>query len=237
MLTSTLPSLARATSDDDLLSTDLDGEGGSLDDLSSKQPQQQSAAAAAGGGGELPHYHHDAQQPHHAMADNVSRRTVDSDCASTASNTVVASRENSFPSDGDGLAGEPVAVSYNLREQNIDYIQQTPPPQPPSRQQQRWSGSQQNLHFAGAAAAGAAAGTASSNYPSGSELQRQKPLAVRSMSGGYETAAAAAAVVTSSNSSGAMHLESMAASAAAARARTHAPAKRQSSLDDEPIMV
>lgn len=34
LLTSTLPSLARASSDDDLLSTDLDGEGGSLDDLS-----------------------------------------------------------------------------------------------------------------------------------------------------------------------------------------------------------
>ncbi|GAB0091609.1 hypothetical protein DMENIID0001_064650 [Sergentomyia squamirostris] len=33
LLTSTLPSLARASSDDDLLSTDLDGEGGSLDDL------------------------------------------------------------------------------------------------------------------------------------------------------------------------------------------------------------
>lgn len=34
LLTSTLPSLARANSDDDLLSTDLDGESGSLDDLS-----------------------------------------------------------------------------------------------------------------------------------------------------------------------------------------------------------
>ncbi|EAT44232.1 AAEL004375-PA [Aedes aegypti] len=37
LLTSTLPSLARASSDDDLLSTDLDGEGGSLDDLSSSK--------------------------------------------------------------------------------------------------------------------------------------------------------------------------------------------------------
>ncbi|XP_077291257.1 unconventional myosin-IXa-like isoform X3 [Arctopsyche grandis] len=34
ILTSALPSLTRATSDDDLLSTDLDGESGSLDDLS-----------------------------------------------------------------------------------------------------------------------------------------------------------------------------------------------------------
>lgn len=34
ILTSALPSLTRATSDDDLLSTDLDGECGSLDDLS-----------------------------------------------------------------------------------------------------------------------------------------------------------------------------------------------------------
>lgn len=36
MLTSTLPSLARASSDDDFLSTDMEGEGGSLDDLTSR---------------------------------------------------------------------------------------------------------------------------------------------------------------------------------------------------------
>lgn len=35
ILTSALPSLARASSDDDFLSTDMEGEGGSLDDLSS----------------------------------------------------------------------------------------------------------------------------------------------------------------------------------------------------------
>lgn len=41
-LTSTLPSLARANSDDDLLSTDLDGESGSLDDLSRDCPSKDS---------------------------------------------------------------------------------------------------------------------------------------------------------------------------------------------------
>lgn len=240
MLTSTLPSLARATSDDDLLSTDLDdGEGGSLDDLSGGGGCKEGSKA-----GEQQQH----QQQHHEQPDNVSRRTVDSDATSTASHTAAASRENSFPSDGDGLAGEPVAVSYNLREQNIDYIQAQPPQQQPlAPSRQRWTGSQQNLHFGGTVASAAATGATGANHPGGSELQRQKPLAVRSMSGGYETGAAAAAAAAASaavatGGSGPMHLESM-VSAAQRSQRSNAPqpptvaSKRQSSLDDEPIMV
>ncbi|XP_053672693.1 unconventional myosin-IXa-like [Anopheles nili] len=51
LLTSTLPSLARASSDDDLLSTDLDGEGGSLDDLSNSKEKDLDVSSSGGGGG------------------------------------------------------------------------------------------------------------------------------------------------------------------------------------------
>uniref|UniRef100_A0A182SVK0 Rho-GAP domain-containing protein n=1 Tax=Anopheles maculatus TaxID=74869 RepID=A0A182SVK0_9DIPT len=51
LLTSTLPSLARASSDDDLLSTDLDGEGGSLDDLSNSKEKDLDVSSGGGGGG------------------------------------------------------------------------------------------------------------------------------------------------------------------------------------------
>ncbi|XP_053668571.1 unconventional myosin-IXa-like [Anopheles marshallii] len=50
LLTSTLPSLARASSDDDLLSTDLDGEGGSLDDLSNSKEKDLDVSSSGGGG-------------------------------------------------------------------------------------------------------------------------------------------------------------------------------------------
>uniref|UniRef100_A0A182K1V4 Phorbol-ester/DAG-type domain-containing protein n=1 Tax=Anopheles christyi TaxID=43041 RepID=A0A182K1V4_9DIPT len=49
LLTSTLPSLARASSDDDLLSTDLDGEGGSLDDLSNSKEKDLDVSSGGGG--------------------------------------------------------------------------------------------------------------------------------------------------------------------------------------------
>lgn len=192
LLTSTLPSLARATSDDDLLSTDMDGEGGSLDDLSSKdngggcdtstRDMKDSMDSSCGG-----------------FSDSASRRTIESDSTSIGGAVVGAAESDS---------AEPAAVSYNLREQNIDYIQQAPIRQHQQRLDRdsyavpksisaasmtgstsssgvsstastRWTGSQQNLTYHNMLG-GASIGS--------SELQRQKPLAVRSMSGGYDAA-------------------------------------------------
>lgn len=271
MLTSTLPSLARANSDDDLLSTDLDGEGGSLDDLSSKESG--CGGGGGGGGGHGAGHSYQLKDSSDSLThDNCSRRTMESSGADSMAGQSSVSRENSY-ADAMGTldAGNnanasllgvgdesPPAISYNLRDQNVDYIQAQP---------RRWTGSQQNLHYtttasspsaAAAAAATAACSSATSSAfscnPSGggSELQRQKPLAVRSMSGGYESVggigiggASVIGVSAVSGSAAAAASTSTIDMAAAVRSRQNVqqqqkrppPAKRQSSLDDEPIMV
>lgn len=195
ILTSTLPSLARATSDDDLLSTDMDGEGGSLDDLSSKEHCPGAGGGGGGGGGSG----YDMKDSMDSSYGGVSFG-LDSPMKDCSVTTLTSGSE---------AADEPiVAVSYNLREQNIDYIQQAPPTVVRQQQHQRdvfinsyavpksnssasmilppvtsaagrWTGSQQNLSYTMIGGGGG----------SSSELQRQKPLAVRSMSGGYDPAA------------------------------------------------
>lgn len=88
LLTSTLPSLARASSDDDLLSTDLDGEGGSLDDLSNARECHSLATTST--------------------LENMSKDSVES---------------NILEGRHDDRSDQ--TVSYNLREQNIDYYPAT----------------------------------------------------------------------------------------------------------------
>jgi myosin-9 len=161
LLTSTLPSLARATSDDDLLSTtDLDGEG-SLDDLSSKDemhrmnrdssrdPSVDSALSSADGA------------------------CTTSSPASTGGNPHLQ-RFSTNSSTGD----DEVAVKYNLREQYIDII--------PSRHRPAQRNvvtctvnANTSLIRNGASAEG--------TDRRGSDLQRQKPIVMRSISGGYES--------------------------------------------------
>lgn len=219
ILTSTLPSLARANSDDDLLSTDMDGEGGSLDDLSSKEssngPREQRGDTL--------------KDSIDSLADDGSRHTIDSDSTSTTSTCVA--RENSFV---DVELTEPVAVSYNLRGQNIDYIPQTPVR--PSRDNTfakssysvplvtnnsstsgRRVGSQQNTHYPLLSPSG------------GSDLQRQKPVAVRSISGGFDSTVVAT-IVSSEPSS-------QSSTAGAKYPASRNPKRQNNTLDDEPIMV
>lgn len=259
MLTSTLPSLARANSDDDLLSTDLDGEGGSLDDLSSKE-------SGCGGHG---------HQQHHGQQHQQQQQLKDSADSLTHGDSMDGGANVNAASAGSLDLGDesPPAVSYNLRDQNVDYIQAQPQqaPSPP----RRWTGSQQNLHYTTAAAAspatssssasssavaGLLAAAFSSNPTGGSELQRQKPLAVRSMSGGYESigggsggGGGASVIGVSAVAGSAAASTSTIDMAAALRSRQNVhqqqqqqpppkrqpppQAKRQSSLDDEPIMV
>jgi myosin-9 len=89
LLTSTLPSLARASSDDDLLSTDLDGEGGSLDDLSNSKDKELNSLDVS----------------LKDSADSVS-------CDTTTNNSNIQN----------DVEMQDLAVSYNLRDRNIDYI-------------------------------------------------------------------------------------------------------------------
>lgn len=91
-LTLTLPSLARASSDDDFLSTDLDGEGGSLDDLSSNRLEE------------------------------TAKESIDSSFGSISEQQLSPMNDNdSTNRDSSGVDLSPVAC-YNLREQNIDYL-------------------------------------------------------------------------------------------------------------------
>ena len=140
LLTSTLPSLARASSDDDLLSTDLDGEGGSLDDLSNNRDKDSTNSRDASIDSALcsssmtiqnntddgscsplqqhqqHHQQQQQQQQHHHQQQQQQQ--------SSSVNSSNFSRNNSsttFISDND-VNNEQLTVSYNLQHQNIDYF-------------------------------------------------------------------------------------------------------------------
>ena len=171
LLTSTLPSLARATSDDDLLSTDLDGEGGSLDDLSNKDKDIDS----------------------HKMSRDSRDVSVDSALSSSAGDGGLSSpsASNQRFSTQSSAADDEMAVKYNLREQYIDYI----PTASRKHQQQGGSSSQQkilspqrSIVTCTISPASMKNGSELREISSGRELQRQKPIVMRSISGGaYES--------------------------------------------------
>ncbi|XP_055697604.1 unconventional myosin-IXa-like isoform X2 [Phlebotomus papatasi] len=191
LLTSTLPSLARASSDDDLLSTDLDGEGGSLDDL-----------ILLGGEGRDPN-----------------KDSVDSALCSLGGE----SSRNTFNSDAE-------MMEYP-REQSMDYMH-SPRSQQMSAEREaflrgaynpkiastsKWSSSQQNLSHGPIKAQ--------------CELQRQKPIVMRSISTGYDTQS----VTIQHHQPGPSQVE--APPPKEPKAKNSRKSKRQNSLDDEPIMV
>lgn len=157
LLTSTLPSLARANSDDDLLSTDLDGEGGSLDDLSKERDVEC-----------------------HKL--NRESRDVSVDSALSSADGTSPSQQR-FPSNDDEMA-----VKYNLRDQHIDYI-------PTSTRQrvtttmihQTKSSPQRNVVTCSINSSSNLLKNGEGREGRGSDLQRQKPIVMRSASGGgYE---------------------------------------------------
>lgn len=158
LLTSTLPSLARANSDDDLLSTDLDGEGGSLDDLSKERDDC------------------------HKMTRESRDVSVDSALSSADG---IASPNQRFSS-STSTADDEMAVKYSLRDQNIDYI-------PTARQRvtttihlQKTS-PQRNVVTCTINSSANIVKNGEGREGRGSDLQRQKPIVMRSISGGsYE---------------------------------------------------
>lgn len=168
LLTSTLPSLARATSDDDLLSTDLDGEGGSLDDLSNKDKDVDS----------------------HNKTSRESREVSVDSALSTSSPSI-----NQRFSTNSSAADDEMAVKYNLREQYIDYI----PTASKIKQQQQHQGGSSSQQKVLAPQRSIVTCTISQSLKNGSEMRegresgreltRQKPIVMRSISGGsYESA-------------------------------------------------
>lgn len=149
MLTSTLPSLARANSDDDLLSTDLDGEGGSLDDLSKERDGD---------------------------CHKLSRESRDVSVDSALSSVDGASPSQRFSSNDDEMA-----VKYNLRDQHIDYIPTS------TRQRVTTTMTHQTKSSPQRNVVTCSIKNGEGREGRGSDLQRQKPIVMRSVSGGgYE---------------------------------------------------
>lgn len=223
MLTSTLPSLARASSDDDLLSTDMDGEGGSLDDLSSSRCDRDSHFVSDG------QFKDSIDSSIGSMGDNVSRKTIESD--STAR---------------DEDMGEPVAISYNLRDQNIDYI-----PTSRAKVSDRDAFVKTNYSVAKSASSGTASMatarlilsqdnlqfsvqsgiSSTSSGGGGGGIDRPKLMAVRSMST-YDAPTVKPVVLDS-----AIELNSGNGAGSKDNRNNNRNPKRRGSMDDEPIMV
>lgn len=160
LLTSTLPSLARANSDDDLLSTDLDGEGGSLDDLSKERDLEC-----------------------HKLGRE--SRDVSVDSALSSADGAASPSHNQRFSSSTSTADDEMAVKYSLRDQNIDYI-------PTARQRvvhHRKSSPQKSVVTCSINTSANIFKNGDGRENRGSELQRQKPIVMRSISGGgYEAA-------------------------------------------------
>jgi hypothetical protein len=225
-LTSTLPSLARATSDDDLLSTtDLDGEGGSLDDLSSKDS------------------HKDADSCHRMNRETSRDPSVDSALSSadggggTSSTTTTTggggSQLQRFSTNSGSTTSyttgddENVAVKYSPRDQFNDFIS--------SRQRKP----QRNVVTCTISATNSSMrnGSEGGSERRGSDLQRQKPIVMRSISGGgYEAPKScstvglqrAATTMSTMDTSGSGNNNNNEEDARKAKSPGH---------DDEPIMV
>lgn len=260
LLTSTLPSLARASSDDDLLSTDLDGEG-SLDDLSNSKEKEMNSMDPS-------------------LKDSMDSMSIDQ----SQSIDLVSSME----------LHDQLAVSYNLRDQNIDFypttsVKSQKPQQKsldrenPSSSNKNWTGSHQNLNYrsnvttcsinssanimkVNSSNANEMVGGMTTTPSKPCELQRQKPIVMRSISGGYESTSTAPQIQkihTSSSSIGIVQSlqSSRNPGCSSSTAGSHSninlnlnlnsnsnnkinnnnneerKPKRQNSIEDEPIMV
>jgi RhoGAP domain len=205
LLTSTLPSLARANSDDDLLSTDLDGEGGSLDDLSRERDME---------------YHRLGRESRDVSVDSA---------LSSADGTA-------------SPAHDEMAVKYNLRDQNIDYI---PRRVTTTMIHPQKSSPQRNIVTCSINSSANIVKNGDGRESRGSDLQRQKPIVMRSISGGgYETSSVNAGKIHQSSSS--MGLQ-RAATTMVLETSNHnnnnnnddedARKSKSQSIEDEPIMV
>lgn len=189
ILTSTLPSLARASSDDDFLSTDMDGEGGSLDDLSSGR-----------------------------LDDNI-KESIDSSFGSLSDHTFTHSNNNnsSTKEESGGLECYETPIVYNLREQNIDYLS--------NRQLYNYT----ELKDRGNAS-GSGSPLKSSSNPMVTELHSQSSSNQPAVS-----SATAAANLASANYEQSAFSKSFPEDDI--KSRSNKKPKRQTSVDDEPIMV
>ncbi|XP_055911615.1 unconventional myosin-IXa-like isoform X1 [Eupeodes corollae] len=211
LLTSALPNLIRTTSDDDLLSTDLDGEGGSLDDLSTGKEKDSHSLA------ECKDFKDSIDSSFGSLSgdNNISRKGLDEKQSQEhyphQQSHIVQQQQQNFDAD---LASDSIVLSYNLRDQNIDYISSprhhvsldhemlssgyavaknyssTPKSSTSNNTSNsliysgaRRSGSQQNLSYSMVHVSATSAGPSGMNY---SASMSGKPLAVRSMSSGYD---------------------------------------------------
>lgn len=213
LLTSTLPSLARANSDDDLLSTDLDGEGGSLDDLS--------------------------KECHKHLGRESRDVSVDS-ALSSADGTGSPSHNQRFSS-STSTADDEMAVKYNLRDQNIDYVPRQRMTTTMTHQQKS---PQRNVVTCTINSSANIVKNGDGRESRGSDLQRQKPIVMRSISGGgYESSSAGAGKIHQSSSMGLQRAATTMSGLETSNLNNNnneddsKKKSKQPSIEDEPIMV
>ena len=223
LLTSTLPSLARANSDDDLLSTDLDGEGGSLDDLSKERDLEC-----------------------HKLGRESRDVSVDSALSSADGNP--SPSHNQRFSSSTSTNDDEMAVKYNLRDQNIDYIPRQRVTTTLVHQQK--SSPQRSVVTCSINSSANIVKNGEGRESRGSDLQRQKPIVMRSISGGgYETSPMNAGKIHQSSSAMGLQRAATTMSAMDSVSNNHnnnnnnnnndedARKSKNQSIEDEPIMV
>ncbi|XP_038120961.1 unconventional myosin-IXb isoform X4 [Culex quinquefasciatus] len=205
LLTSTLPSLARASSDDDLLSTDLDGEGGSLDDLSSSKDKDLDTSgynvisdsgisiryqppSEHGGEHQSIDYFHKVGKTkslsHQTLVDREAFLKSGSQSGSATtpqSPTTTITTSSSSPSSSSGVPS--MIKSQNGSTSSVSNNSSTNTSK--RSEQLNLSHSMVTLST-GVTGSHAGPNFVSATSSSTSDLQRQKPIIMRSISGGYE---------------------------------------------------
>lgn len=216
LLTSTLPSLARANSDDDLLSTDLDGEGGSLDDLSREKDNEC-----------------------HRMGRESRDASVDSALSLADGN---ASPSHNQRYSNTSTVDDEMAVKYSLRDQNIDYIPRQRVTTTLVHQQK--SSPQKSAVTCSINSSANIVKNGDQRENRGSDLQRQKPIVMRSISGGgYESTSAGSGKIHQSPSGGLQRAATTMSAMDTVSNRNNnnndedARKSKNQSIEDEPIMV
>lgn len=213
LLTSTLPSLARASSDDDLLSTDLDGEGGSLDDLSIGR----------------------GERDNHSISDT--KDSVDSAICHMSDNHLEVTNDPST-SRGDSALG----VSYSIRDQNIGYIHGSRSQQlsldhdnctgaSPSRQQHNVD------RMAGSADGGYTFASVYSGERHKPMVMRSISTGCEQSSSAAAAVVANAGSVAKNNAGTQLENQNVNKHSSGSRPSNSRKPKPNSSVDDEPIMV
>lgn len=211
-----------------LSTTDLDGEG-SLDDLSTKDKDSHRDSESSSGR---------ILQSRDPSIDSA-LSSADGGCTSTGG----SSHMQRFSTNSSSTTGDDeMAVKYNLREQFIDYV---PSRQRKSQQPQQQQQQQQPRNIVTCTISSTTASLKNGSeieQRRGSELQRQKPIVMRSISGGgYESPKSCAGLQRAATTMATMETSSSSSSSNINNNNNNNDEDerktKSQSIEDEPIMV